>query len=90
MMSSMAGSFRTTSTLTSLGVMARSALTLIEIEPSQPHPDEIRRRIRQWSIGAEDGELNLLPRFHIAADNQPVRCVPARHDRTAPFARTLW
>src|SRR5262249_6003461 len=59
------------------------ALTSVEVESSQPHPDEVGRWIRQGAIRTEDGELNLLTWPYIATDNEPVGGVPACHDRTA-------
>src|SRR4051812_45156095 len=51
----------------------RAALSLVEIEPRQPHPDEIGRRIGERTIGAENGKLDLLTGLHIAPDDEPVR-----------------
>src|SRR6185436_16684510 len=43
-------------------------LSLIKCQPCITDVDEVSRRIRERTIGAKNGELNLLAGFYVAAD----------------------
>src|SRR5581483_11361637 len=63
-----------------------SGFGTIQQQPGISHPDVVRRRIRDWAVDAEDGELNLLAWLQIPAHHQSIRGVPTCNYRTAALS----
>ncbi len=59
----------------------------MELELRIAQPDVVGRRVRERPIRAEYRELDLLAGLDVATDDQPVRRVPAFHDRPAALPR---
>src|SRR5882724_10123828 len=60
----------------------------IEREFRVPHEDVIGRGIEDWSIDAEHGDLDLLPRVDIASHDQPIAGIPAADHGSATLAKS--
>ena len=43
----------------------------------------------QWTVDAQDGNLDFLARLCVAREYDAVGCVPARDDRTALLAENI-
>src|SRR5262249_9700000 len=60
----------------------------IERELRAPHEDEIRRRIRYWTVNPEDRQLDLLSWLHIPPNHEAISCIPSANHRSPTWAES--